>query len=308
VSLQDLDLNLLVVFAAVHRTRSATLAGEELGLSQSAVSNALRRLREHFDDPLFVKTTQGMVPTPLGEALAAPIEEGLARIRGAVEAERRFDAATSTRAFRLYVSDVGQMVFVPRLAAHLREYAPGVSLATVEVSQREAEAQMAAGEIDLAAGFYADFEGRFHRGLLFAERYVVLARVDHPLLAGGLTLEGFLALPHAVYRPSAGSHVAFESRVDRLFAEHGRARRVALRLAHALGIAEVIASSDVIIAVPSRLAARVANDGALRVMPLPFESPAFEISQLWHERSHRDPAHAWLRGVVQTLFADRPRA
>lgn len=302
--LRQLDLNLLRVLYAVLRTRSATRAGEELALSQSAVSNGLGRLRRVFDDPLFVPGPQGLVPTALAEKLAGSLRETLDRLERTVSEASHFDPADSSRAFRLYMSDVGQMVFLPSLVAHLAAAAPGVSLATVAPQPQEAAALMRAGEIDLAIGFFLAFEAGFRRQRLFTEHYVCMVRAGHPRIGERLTLAQYLAAEHAVYRPAAGSHAAFEQAVDKVFLQAKARRRVTLRLAHSLGLSRVIAGSDLVIAVPSRLAAAYAGFAEIRVLPLPFPSPRFEITQQWHERVHADPAHRWLRATFKRLFAD----
>src|SRR5207237_5598811 len=146
-SLGALDLNLLVVFAAVLKTRSTTLAADELDISQSAVSNALRRLRSHFDDAIFVKTADGMAPTPLAEKLAGPIHEGLNHIRQALEEQREFVPAVSRRRFCVCTSDMGQLVLMPRLLGIAEQEAAGVSPATVQPGAGDTHAAMPRGQM-----------------------------------------------------------------------------------------------------------------------------------------------------------------
>src|SRR5882757_1146611 len=143
--LRNVDLNLLLVFDVLYRTRNTTRAAEQLHLSQPAVSNALRRLRTMFDDVLFVKTATGMEPTPRADGIAALIDEGFASIRLAVQAGHKFDPATAVRTFRLYVSDIGQFVFIPALAAKLREVAPNIKIATQYLALETAQQMMKLG-------------------------------------------------------------------------------------------------------------------------------------------------------------------
>ena len=299
-----LDLNLLVVFAAVLKTRSTTLAADELDLSQSAVSNALRRLRNHFDDALFVKTADGMAPTPLAEKLAGPIHEGLNHIRQALEERREFVPAVSRRRFRIGTSDMGQLVLLPGLLGIAETEAPGVSLATVELGAREAQAHMARGEIDLAIGTFDDLDAGFHVQHLFTKEYVVMARDGNPAFAGGLTLERFLRARHARFQPAAGSHDTLEQRIDELFRRHGVQRLVVAEFGHALGIVQAVASTDLIVCVPKRLAEMYASHADVVIAPPPFDSPVVDISQYWHERVHDDAGHRWLRSVVFRRFGD----
>ena len=303
-SLGALDLNLLVVFAAVLKTRSTTLAADELDLSQSAVSNALRRLRSHFDDALFVKTPDGMAPTPLAEKLAGPIHEGLNRIRQALEERREFIPALSRRRFCICTSDMGQLVLMPGLLGIAEAEAPGVSLATIELGAREAQAHMARGEIDLAIGTFAELDAGFHVQHLFTKEYVVLARDGNPAFTGGLTLERFLRARHALFRPAAGSHDTLEHRIDEIFRGHGVQRLVVAEFGHALGIVQAVTSTDLLACVPKRLAEMYASHADVVIAPPPFDSPVVDISQYWHERMHHDAGHRWLRSVVFRRFGD----
>lgn len=302
MNLNTLDLNLLLVFDAVYRTGSTTLAGEALGLTQSAVSNALRRLRAAFDDPLFIKTSQGMSPTPLAERVAVPLREGLGHIKHAVEDRDTFQATTAQRTYVIYSSDTGQRVFLPRLLAHLRREAPETQVSTIQAPPREALKLMAAGEIDLALGFFLYFQAGFYRQKLFADTYVCMVAADNAEVGESLTLDQYLKAPHAVYRPMVGSHSFFEDIIDKMFSEREMQRRVVLRVTHGLGLPEIVGGTDLIVTVPLSLAQACASNAAVRFLPLPFDAPSLDITQQWHERFHRDPGHIWLRQAVASIF------
>ena len=293
-----LDLNLLLIFSAVMRKRSVTLAGEELNLTQSAVSNGLRRLREHFSNPLFVKTSHGMTPTPLAERLSVPLIESLDRIRTSLQSTELFDPQTSERTFRMYMSDMGELVLMPRLMRILEQEAPGITLQMVDVSPRLAQSMMADGGIDIAIGTFASLEAGFHSQLLFTKSYVLMARRGHPELVNGLSLEAFLRARHAIYRPHAASHDDFDELVATVFRDHGARRRIVVELAHALGIIETVAGSDLVICVPRRFAERHGDTGSVDTFALPFDSSVADISQFWHTVVHDDPGHQWLRSLV----------
>lgn len=308
LNLNAIDLNLLVVFDAVYRTRSTTRAGEELHVTQSAVSNALRRLRELLGEPLFIRTARGVVPTDAALRIAAPVHEALVRLQDALEKPGRFDPRRAQRSFRFYVSDAGQLVGLPRLLAQLWARAPQMKVETVATSPREARMLMQQGEIDLAFGHFDGFDEGFFRERLFEERYVCLVRDDHPKIRGRIALAQFFDSPHAVYRPTAGSHGFFESTVDKLFAEHGRTRNVALRLSHGLGIAEIVRRTDLLASLPSRLAQEVVKGGGLRILQAPFASPKFDICLYWHAHRQDDEAHAWLRALIRSIFSPKRAA
>jgi DNA-binding transcriptional LysR family regulator len=301
-----LDLNLLRVFGAILDTRSVTIAASTLGLTQSAVSNQLARLREAFDDPLFVRTSEGMVPTPRALAIADPIRKSLVAIRFCLEEQIGFDPAASDRTFRIYMSDVGQMVFLPRLLERLARVAPHVNIETVQVpAGRMRDMALESGEVDLAMGYFENFEGAFRQQMLFEERYVGMVRRGHPTIADALPLQTFLETPQLVYQPRGGGHGAQENAVDQAFAAAGAPRRVAVRAAHAMGVTYILSTTDLLVVVPSRLAAACRELAEVSVLPLPVEIPRFQVKQHWHERFHLDPGNAWLRSVVAELFQDR---
>jgi DNA-binding transcriptional LysR family regulator len=301
-----LDLNLLRVFDAILQTRSVTIAASTLGLTQSAVSNQLARLRDAFDDPLFVRTSEGMVPTPRAEAIAEPIRKSLLAIRFCLEEQLGFDPATSDRTFRIYMSDVGQLVFLPRLLERIARVAPRVSVHTVQVPPaRMRDLALESGEVDLAAGYFENFEGSFRQQLLFEERYVGMVRRGHPTIRDTLPLETFLSTPHLVYQPTGGGHGFQESAVDHAFAAADVPRRVAVRAAHSMGVTAIVSSTDLLVIVPSRLAAAFRELADVSILPLPVEIPSFPIKQHWHERFHHDPGNGWLRGLIAELFQDR---
>jgi len=308
-SLRNIDLNLLLVFDVLYRTRSTTRAADALNLTQPAVSNALKRLRLLFDDVLFVKTPTGMEPTPRADGIAALVDEGFASIRLAVQAGQAFDPAMATRTFRLYVSDIGQSVFIPPLAARLRKAAPGVHLSTHYVPLETAQQMMKLGQLDLAIGNFTGLHANFIQQKLFDETYAVLVRKKHPRIGAKLPPEQFFSAQHVVYTPTAGSHARFEAELDAIFAKSGKVRNVALRLAHSFGIARVVASSDLLACVPSRVASALSSSDDVRALALPVEIAPVDISQFWHERCHRDDGHQWLRSLVYEMFHDkRPSA
>ena len=301
-----LDLNLLRVFDAILETRSVTTAAATLNLTQSAVSNQLARLRDAFDDPLFVRTTEGMVPTPRAVAIAEPIRKSLLAIRLCVEEQLGFDPATSDRTFRIFMSDVGQMIFAPRLIERITRIAPRVSIHTVQVPPSAMrDMALESGEVDLAAGYFEDFDGSFRQQLLFEETYVGMVRTSHPTIRDTLTLDAFLATPQLVYKPTGGGHGLQESAVHRAFADADVPQRVAMRAAHAMGVTSIVSNTDLLVMVPSRLAAACRELADVRILPLPVEVPKFQIKQHWHERFHHDPGNCWLRGLVAELFQDR---
>lgn len=292
------DLNLLLVFEAVLATRSTTRAAAHLGLTQSAVSNALNRLRTALGDPLFVRTSEGMMPTPRALEISLPLKDSIDRIRSTLAHQQDFDAAHSDRTFRVYMSDVGQMVMMPKVIQAVQREAPGVCIETLHVvSAREREACMSSGEVDLAVGYFNDFSGPFHCQALFREEYVCMVREDHPLARRGMSLREFAALRHAVYHPCGGGHAIQEQAIAAAMASHGLSWRVGMRSAHFLSFTRIIAETDMITTLPRMLALAGAHSVAVKILAPPVDIPSFEVAQFWHKRFHLDPGNRWLRGL-----------
>ena len=291
-----IDLNLLLVFDAILETKSTTLAAARLGLTQPAVSNALNRLRKSLGDPLFVRTSEGMVPTPRGVEISRPLKESIDRIRLTLGHPLEFEPARSERKFRIYMNDVGQMVLLPRIMQLVQDEAPGVGIETVRATTaREREDAMGSGEVDLAIGHLEDFKGPFHCQVLMREEYVCMVRMTNPLVQDQLTLEQFAGMKHILYNPDGTGRSMQESVVDDLLAQNGMRRNVALRTPHLLGIMAIISSTDAVVTLPRRLVQACAHAALIRALPLPFQMPAFEMGEFWHRRFHLDPGNQWLR-------------
>lgn len=302
MNLHKVDLNLLIVFDTVFRIRNITHAGDELHLTQSAVSNALKRLRAIVGDHLFLRSPRGMIPTQAAHNLADPVREILAQIQTALDKARPFDPSTSKQRFRVFLSDVAQLVFLPKLLASLAREAPTCTFETVATSPTEGCELMESGDIDLAIGHFEGFRGQIFQQHLFDEEYICVVRKNHPSIGTRLTLKQFLNCRHLVYRPTAGSHAFFEDSVEQFFLNLGRSRQVAVRVSHGLGLGQIIRKTDLLASLPSRLASELARTENLRTMRLPIESSKFEICQYWHRRVQHDGANLWLRSLITRLF------
>ena len=288
------DLNLLVVFDAIARTRSVTRAGSALSLSQPAVSHALRRLRELMDDPLFSRGKNGLVLTPRAEQCAGEVQlilEAVGRVFDGVP----FDPATTTRAFRIAVSDYALATIMPHVARKMRQTAQG---STIEVSSIDSgvATRLQSGAVDVA------FVGeRLSEALvvceLFRERFVGLVCERHPLAAkatrGTVTLAEYLAHPHVA--------VAFgnpgQSPIDATLVGLGKKRRIVMTTPGFAANLGSVRGTDLVISLPSRLAADSVQAG-LVTFKLPLAVPEYPYFMCWHRRTDNDPAIAWLRGVV----------
>jgi DNA-binding transcriptional LysR family regulator len=297
MNVRDVDLNLLRVFEAVLRERGVTPAAAGLGLTQPAVSNALARLRGLLGDPLFVRTPNGMDATPFARELAEPVRQALALLDAALAHGPGFDPASAARAFRFYMSDLGQIEFLPPLIERVQRAAPGVRLEAVALEVEDIADALATGALDLAVGFLPGLGPPVRRRALFRDPYLCLMRADHPIKA--LSKRRFLDASHALvtYR---GGHRVVEEALERA----GLARRIALRLPHFTVVPMVLERTDLICTLPARVARVFERRGKLKSLPPPVPIAVADVGVHWHERFEADQGNRWLREQIVDLFAD----
>jgi DNA-binding transcriptional LysR family regulator len=294
----DVELKLLTIFEEVYKTRSVSRAGQTIGLSQPSISIGLAKLRHHFNDPLFVRTSRGMEPTPHAEELIGPIREALALLRRAFGHRIVFDPLTSNRAFRICMTDISQVVMLPTLMTHLKTAAPSVRIETLHIEQ-DTPAILESGEADVGIGFMPQLEAGFYQQKLFEQSFVCMVSRNHPRIRSDLTLSQFVAEAHIVVTTSGTGHRI----VDKVLEAEQIERRIALRLPSFLGIALIVAKTDLLVTVPRRLAEILSEHDDVSVLPCPVTLPSYQVKQHWHERYRNDPGNSWLRGVVSHLFA-----
>ena len=301
MNVTDLDLNLLRAFDAIATEGSVTVAGERIGLSQPAMSNALARLRQLFDDPLFVRTPRGMRPTPFAQQLAQPVREALRLIQGALQQHAGFDPRSSGNTFSLFMSDIGEMVFLPGLLERIKRDAPGVKIEVVRIPIKDVHTALEAGTLDLAVGFLPGLTTGMRQQPLFREHYVCMLRADHPVIGATISAKQFRVAAHVLVSYAGTGHQV----IAETFLAAGLSARIAVRVPHFLVVPMILARTDLIVTVPSRVAAIFARLGNFKVLPLPLRMPSFEVRLHWHERFHQDPANRWLREVMAELYAEQ---
>lgn len=296
MNLRSVDLNLLTVFNAILTEQNITRAAASLGMSQPAMSNALRRLRELLKDPLFVRTGKGMLPTERARQLAAPVREALSLIQTTLSEQWAFDYATTTRTFNIATSDYGESVILPRLMDYLEKLAPHASLKATPVNEARLAAALARGETDLAIG-NLDFLDEFEAQPLLTESFICVARQDHPQVRDTLTLKLFTSLRHVVvnYPQKKGPLI------DQALRERGLQREIALRVSSFLSVPVIIANSNYLSTLPLRVAQTYASLMGLRLLPPPLPIGEVRVRQFWHERTNADPANQWLRRSVAEI-------
>jgi DNA-binding transcriptional LysR family regulator len=293
----EIDLNLFVIFDAIYSEGNLTRAGAIVGLSQPAMSNALARLRRACDDPLFVRTPQGMVPTATARRMIGPARQALRLLGDTLNTEARFDAASTSARFRLSMGDLTEARLLPPLLARLDGEAPGVSIESFQVPRREILRELAAGSLDFAIDVPLVDDPGVQHVPLFLDRYVCVVRLDHPEVGEALSLDQFLELRHIHLssRPRGPGHV--DLALERL----GHRRRIALRAQHYLMAPVVVARTDLALTVPLGFARDLQRDHPVRILELPFEVPPLESRLYWHGSRDSDPANQWLRARLLDL-------
>ncbi len=302
-SLRRLDLNLLPVLDALVTERHVTRAAHRLGLSQPATSHALARLRDLLGDPLLVRGPGGLVPTPRALAIAPRVREALELTARALAGEPAFDPATARRAFHVAASDYAELVVLPRLVAAIRTLAPGVDLWSYPVPADPAAA-LADGTIDVAlVPRRPSWPAGVYERRLFDETFTCAVRRGHPAAQRRLTLPRFCELDHLLVAPrgTTGSYV------DDALAAAGRTRRIAVAVPHFLVAPHVIAATDLIATLATRVARTFEATLRLALLAPPVELTGFTIALAWHERTQRDPAHRWLREQIHAAATDHDR-
>ncbi len=294
VNISAVNLNLFVAFDALLAERNVTRAAARLGLTQSALSNALRQLRQLFDDPLFVRGARGVTPTPRALALEAPIRRGLAAL-GAALSPPTFDAERVERRFTIAASDHVALVLLPSLLGTIRRKAPGLSIDVVPWGLHYVTPLLEQGRADLMIGFHGKVPPQHAQRELFVEEFTCIARRGHPTIRSAkLTLKAWLAAPHVVVTEKPDS----ASTVDRALGAKGLRRIVGVRVPHFSVVPRIVAETDFVAALGARIAAAYAKPLGLRTFAPPLALPPGRIGMVWHERWDADPGHTWLRETI----------
>jgi DNA-binding transcriptional LysR family regulator len=316
-----MDLNLVVAFDALARERSVTRAAQRVGITQSAMSHALRRLRDLLGDELMVRGRSGMVLTPRAESLAVPVRSGLVTLGRALSEPARFEPASARRAFCMASPDLFDVLVLPPLLERIRVEAPGVDIRVIPIDERQLPDQLETGEVDVAITplidrtddeqAEGDAPGLLRKKLLH-DRFACLIRADHPILGGkrgrreppALSLESYAAVSHVLVSPSGEG----PGLVDRALAKHGLKRRVALRIPHFYAGLAIVAKSDLILTAPAALARLIPGNLPVVALRAPLRLPGHSVNLTWHERFSKDDGHGWLRRLVtevaRTAYSD----
>ena len=299
------DLNLLRVFDAVFREGTTVKAGQQLGMSQSAVSGALSRLRYSIGDELFVRQGQGLKPTDYARALATPVREELDRLEAILSGPAAFDPASASLTFKLSGSDFFAEILMPRLADVLRRIAPGVRLQLVDLVHDNYVDKLDRYEVDMALIPDIHFPDWVDSRPLFYSDFIMIARKDHPEIKTAgvrsgekLPLDLYCQLGHVVCSPEGNLAAMGDVALERI----GRQRHVAITVPGFAGVCRCVSESDLIALVPEQLVAKVAPSMDLELYPTPMQIDPPLLVAIWHKRSTGNPAHKWLRDLIADML------
>ncbi len=291
MNLRAFDLNLLPVLEAILSEGNLTRAAEKLSMSQPAMSNALARLRLALDDPLFKRTSRGMVPTPRARRMAEPVRHALDLVQSSLREGTGFDYASSTRTFTIAVEDYGEAVIAPRFMDWLTEVAPGVRAVIRPERSADLRDALKDGTVDLAIDYFRLNEDEFRNVRILTDELVSMVRRDHPSIGDVLSLEQYISLPHVVLtqRSSKGSIV------DRVLRESDLERTIALEVPHFLSMPFIVKSTNFICTLPRRMATLYSEYFRVKTLKAPVEFPTIPIYLVWSAGMESDPGHTWLR-------------
>ncbi|MGI1677809.1 MAG: LysR family transcriptional regulator [Cellvibrionaceae bacterium] len=307
MNINRIDLNLLVYLDVLLRERNVTKAASQLGISQPAMSNGLRRLRQLFDDPLLVRTSEGMTPTERASQLAPLVREVLVNIEKAVQPQTAFDPSASDRVFRIMASDYTESTLLPALLRELREQAPKVCLDILtpsDVSFLDVEQ----GRVDMVINRFDTMPQSFHQTTVWEDKYACLMSVDNPIREN-FDLDAYLSAQHVwVSKTGMGVGVGINPKdsqrlgwVDEVLRKQGKKREISVFTRHYQAAMLLAEQKDLVVTIPQKAADLQKNNPRLVALPTPFEIPTFELKMAWSPLLQHNPAHQWIRRLVTSI-------
>lgn len=288
------QLDFLLVFDAIIACKSITKAAEQLGISQSALSHTLVRLRARFGDPLFVRSGSVMMPTPLVLGMAEPLSRSMAIIRDEILAPALFDPATTTRVFRVCVNEVGAFLLIPKIVKLLQKAAPHASLAPMQIARADIFTALESDRLDLAIGHYPELKTSVYQQTLFKRSYVAIVRKSHPTIGDKLSAAQLYKTP--IIRNTATAVIS--KWLEMQFSKAGQKQIIASDTPYAMAQASLVAATNWIAFIPEELAPTLKNIASIRSVEIPFSIPVLDVKQHWHRRQKEDQANRFIRQIV----------
>lgn len=300
--LAQFDLNLLTSFLVIQRERHITKAAKVVGVSQPAMSHALGRMREMLGDELFVKTPQGMVPTPKAERLAPEVEKILESLHRVLKGNEDFSISTMARTFRIQATDFIESLLSPQLIKLFADKSPASQLSFTSAGFSLPKQELEEGKCDIAiAGFFGDLPVGFFRQPLFKDDFVCCVRKDHPTFKRKLSLDDYASGKHLLIAPTG----ELKGKVDQVLNKQKKNRTVISNTSSFMSAGYVVSETDCILTAPSKLVAQFSKFLPIKVLPLPITVQGISIVQVWHERNHNDEGHKWLRSEMRRIAENR---
>ncbi len=295
MNLSDKDLNLFVVFDVIYTERNLTKSGEVLGITQPAVSNALSRLRENFNDELFVRTSKGMVPTPVAENMVNDIRQALDLIRNSISESESFKPKTANATFRISIGDTSEYRLLPQLIKNISNSAPGVDVESYLTPRTETPKELAAGNIDFAIDPPIHSDPNLRNKKIYQDDYVLVVNKKHPIAKKKkISLEDYLNLSHIHISKRASGLGHVDTTLNRL----GLTRRIALRAQHFLVAPYIIDQSNLAMTTIKSFS----RGRELKVFQLPFKINPLVLHLYWHVNKDMDPANKWMRELILKTY------
>ena len=288
------DLNLYVVFDAIYSEGSITRAASKLNLTQPAVSHALSRLREVYQDALFVRRGNRMVPTPQARSMVQSVREALLQLQTTLTSPQAFDPASTQKQVSLSMRGVAESLLLSELVVHLERLAPLMQLSSVRVQRREMESELAGGRLDFAFDVLLPVGPSIRHRALMDDRFVVVSRKRHPVLKGGLNMEKYLSLRHVLVSSRRSGPTVEDFELSRL----GYHRNIGMRCQNYFVAWKTIAGSDILLTVPEQYALKNQHYYNLKRWPMPEPLPPLTSYMYWHETVEDDPANKWMREQI----------
>ena len=293
--LTQTDLNLFIVFDTIYTERNLTRTAEVLNLTQPAISNALNRLRKTFNDQLYVRTPQGMMPTPIAENIIGRVQEALHLLSASLHESGNFDATTAEKEFHFSMSDMAEALMLPPLLKYLQKQAPGISVSSYQIPRDEAAKELSSGALDFVIDIPLSHVPDLCRAPLSTEDHVCLINRDHPLVVGdSLTLDEYLTLGH-IHVSSRRKGMGY---VDMTLNKMGKKRDIRLRLQHYMIAPGIVQTSNLAWTAPRALGRSL----DLKVLELPFQLDPVEWYLNWHKSADGDQANQWMRRVLPEVL------
>lgn len=295
----DLDTRLLHIFYEIYHHNSVSKAANKLDIGQPTLSIALGKLREHFQDPLFVRIENKMQPTELSKQIYPIVVEVLNKLKIIQSYSISFNPMTSNHEFKICMTDISHLVLLTKLIHYLRAHAPNIRL-DIHPIDTHTGLKMSNGEIDLAIGFLPQIEAGFYQQTLFKQHYVCIASEDHPHLKNNKITDKEYRKALHVDIAATGGHYVLEHELKKLHVN----RNVLIRLPSYLGVGLVVQNTEAIATIPYYLSTVLLKSGGIRALELPYQFPSYSIKQHWHARVHDNPSNRWLRSVCFELFSE----